>query len=153
MVANVVGFPGLIATRPKWTVPSKLRSMTGFKRSAGPMDVPPVVMMTSASSKPFWIALTWESMLQSKIMSSIEIDVADRRRTDDDDAPVLHDSQIDNSISESFKSCSERRPVCVIYSSPLFLVSRRLRSLQIHQFVTRAEDRDDRFLVDGYLEK
>lgn len=63
MVANVVGLPGLTVTRPKWIVPEKWRSITGLRRSVGPMDVPPVVSRMSAVSRPFRIASTCEVML------------------------------------------------------------------------------------------
>lgn len=41
-----------MATRPKWTVPFISRSMHGLSKSPTPMLVPPVEMMTSASSLP-----------------------------------------------------------------------------------------------------
>ena len=63
-VANVVGFPGLIVTRPKWTVPPKLRSMTGLRRSSADMLVPPVVRMMSTRSRPLVSAATWDSTLR-----------------------------------------------------------------------------------------
>lgn len=63
--AKVVGFPGLMATRPKWIVPFKCRSMTGFKRSEEPMDEPPVVRSTSAASSPLFIVCTCASILQN----------------------------------------------------------------------------------------
>jgi hypothetical protein len=58
MLAKVVGLPGLTVTRPKCTVPLKCRSITGFNRSEGPIEVPPVVRSRSASSKPLLIAST-----------------------------------------------------------------------------------------------
>lgn len=57
MLANVVGFPGLIDTRPKWIVPSNRRSITGLKRSLDPIEVPPVVRSKSASWSP--LTMTW----------------------------------------------------------------------------------------------
>lgn len=63
MVANVVGFPGLMATLPKWMVPLNCLSMTGFSKSVGPMEVPPVVIKISAFSIPFRIASTCASTL------------------------------------------------------------------------------------------
>jgi len=52
IVAKVVGLPGFILTLPKCIVPLKLRSITGFAKSAGPMDVPPVIRIRSAESRP-----------------------------------------------------------------------------------------------------
>ncbi len=69
MVANVVGFPGLIVTRPKWMVPLKFRSITGFNKSVGPMEVQPVVIRISALSIPFCIAATWASILEQSSAS------------------------------------------------------------------------------------
>lgn len=63
IVANVVGFPGLTLTRPKWMVPFRVRSMTGFNKSLAPMEVPPVVMSASARSKPCLMISTWASIL------------------------------------------------------------------------------------------
>lgn len=63
MLANVVGFPGFIATRPKWIVPLNLRSITGLSRSLAPIDVPPVVKRISAVSRPCDMARTWASTL------------------------------------------------------------------------------------------
>lgn len=47
IVAKVVGLPGFMATRPKWMVPPKERSMTGLRRSSSPIETPPVVTMIS----------------------------------------------------------------------------------------------------------
>lgn len=58
MLANVVGFPGFIATRPKWIVPSNRRSTTGLMRSLAPIDVPPVVRSKSAFCSPLEMAWT-----------------------------------------------------------------------------------------------
>lgn len=63
IVANVVGFPGLMVTLPKCMVPFNCLSMTGFSRSVGPMEVPPVVIKISALSIPLRIASTCASTL------------------------------------------------------------------------------------------
>lgn len=47
MVAKVVGLPGFMATRPKWMVPPRERSMVGLRRSSSPIETPPVVTMIS----------------------------------------------------------------------------------------------------------
>ena len=47
IVANVVGFPGFMETRPKWMVPPRERSMVGLRRSSSPIDTPPVVIIMS----------------------------------------------------------------------------------------------------------
>ena len=65
IVANVVGLPGFILTLPKCIVPSKLRSITGFSKSPGPMDVPPVVKIKSAVSRPSWIFEVWSWTLNN----------------------------------------------------------------------------------------
>ncbi len=49
----MVGLPGFIATRPKWILPERCRSMSGLSRSDSPILVPPVVMIRSASARPF----------------------------------------------------------------------------------------------------
>jgi hypothetical protein len=46
-VAKVVGLPGFMATRPKWIVPARERSIVGFRRSSSPIETPPVVIITS----------------------------------------------------------------------------------------------------------
>lgn len=43
----MVGLPGFMATRPKWMVPPRDRSMVGLRRSSSPIDTPPVVTMIS----------------------------------------------------------------------------------------------------------
>ena len=58
IVAKVVGLPGFMATLPKWIFPSRSCSITGFNRSVGPMDVPPVVKIRSAESRPSRIFAT-----------------------------------------------------------------------------------------------
>ena len=50
-VAKVVGFPGFIATRPKWMVPFSECWIVGLRRSSSPSETPPVVMRTSTLGK------------------------------------------------------------------------------------------------------
>jgi hypothetical protein len=64
IVANVVGFPGFIFTRPKCMVPLKFLSITGLSKSEGPIEVPPVVIRMSAASMPCWMLVTWELTLR-----------------------------------------------------------------------------------------
>jgi len=47
IVANVVGLPGFMATRPKWMVPPRECWIVGLRRSSSPMETPPVVISTS----------------------------------------------------------------------------------------------------------
>lgn len=69
IVAKVVGLPGFMATRPKWIVPPRDRSMVGFRRSSSPMETPPVVtiMLTfsmasrrqDSRAPGLWIGVFW----------------------------------------------------------------------------------------------
>lgn len=62
--------PGFIATRPKCTVPSSSRSRHGLSKSPTPILVPPVVMITSASSRPRFIAAVVADIVSSTIPRS-----------------------------------------------------------------------------------
>ena len=90
MLANVVGFPGIVDTRPKWIIPLNRRSMTCLMRSLGPIDVPPVVRN---------------------------------------------------------KCCSQHGMVGIVYLTPS-VAGKWIWRLQVQDFVTCAQQRHNRFMLD-----
>ena len=56
IVANVVGLPGFIRTRPKCSVQSGICSNNGFTKSCEPIDTPPLVTNISTCCKALIIA-------------------------------------------------------------------------------------------------